>query len=181
MRIRHNIAAKNSFRQYRKNVSVLNKNLEKLSSGYRINRAVDDAAGLAISEKMRAQITCLEQAQDNVKDGIGLVQTAEAALQEIQDMLNRTVALTTQSANGTYDNSVDRANLQKEAAALQSEINRIAESTNFNHIPLLDGSLTYQASSKKYKFSGQQLVHCCLSARNNRSFFIDIRQPLRLR
>ena len=119
----------------------MNKNLEKLSSGYRINRAADDAAGLAISEKMRAQITGLDQAQDNVEDGIGLIQTAEGALQEIHDMLNRTVALATQSANGTYDNAVDRANLQKEAEALQQEINRIAKSTNFNHIPLLDGSL----------------------------------------
>ena len=90
------------------------KNLEKLSSGFRINRAGDDAAGLAISEKMRAQITGLETAQSNASDGISLVQTAEGALTEVHSMLNRMVELADQSANGTYDNSVDRSNLQKE-------------------------------------------------------------------
>ena len=100
----------------------------------------DDAAGLAISEKMRAQITGLDAATKNVKDGISLVKTAEGAMQEVQDMLNRMVNLATQSANGTYDNEVDRANLQKEVDQLQSEINRIADSANFNGIKLLDGS-----------------------------------------
>ena len=141
MRIQHNIMAMNAYRNYNNNTSALSKNLEKLSSGYKINRAGDDAAGLAISEKMRAQITGLEAAQKNVKDGISLVKTGEGAMQEIQDMLNRMDYLATQSANGTYDNEVDRLNLQKEVNALKTEINRIADSANFNGIKLLDGSL----------------------------------------
>ena len=141
MRIQHNIMAMNAYRNYNTNTSALSKNLEKLSSGYKINRAGDDAAGLAISEKMRAQITGLNAAQKNVKDGISLVKTAEGAMQEIQDMLNRMDYLATQSANGTYDNEVDRANLQKEVDNLKTEINRIADSANFNGIKLLDGSL----------------------------------------
>ena len=88
MRIQHNVMAMNAYRNYSNNTSALSKNLEKLSSGYKINRAGDDAAGLAISEKMRAQITGLEAAQKNVKDGISLVNTAEGALQEVQDMMN---------------------------------------------------------------------------------------------
>jgi len=88
MRIQHNIAAMNAYRNYNLNTSAVSKNLEKLSSGYKINRAGDDAAGLAISEKMRAQITGLDAASKNVKDGISLVKTAEGAMQEIQDMLN---------------------------------------------------------------------------------------------
>ena len=106
MRIQHNIMAMNAYRNYNNNTSALSKNLEKLSSGYKINRAGDDAAGLAISEKMRAQITGLETAQKNAKDGISLVQTAEGALTEVHDMLNRMVELATQAANGTYDNNV---------------------------------------------------------------------------
>ncbi|WP_300636156.1 flagellin [uncultured Oscillibacter sp.] len=140
MRIQHNIMAMNAYRNYNTNTSALAKNLEKLSSGYKINRAGDDAAGLAISEKMRAQITGLNAAQKNVKDGISLVKTAEGAMQEIQDMLNRMDYLATQSANGTYDDPVDRYNLQKEVDQLKSEINRIADSANFNGINLLDGS-----------------------------------------
>ncbi len=141
MRIQHNIMAMNAYRNYNLNNKALSGNLEKLSSGYKINRAGDDAAGLAISEKMRAQITGLNAAQKNVKDGISLVKTAEGAMQEIQDMLNRMDYLATQSANGTYDNEVDRAALQKEVNQLKTEINRIADSANFNGIKLLDGSL----------------------------------------
>ncbi len=141
MRIQHNIMAMNSYRNLGMNNRALSGNLEKLSSGYKINRAGDDAAGLAISEKMRAQITGLDAAQKNVNDGISLVKTAEGAMQEIQDMLNRMEYLATQSANGTYDNDVDRANLQKEVEALKSEIDRIADSSNFNGTKLLDGSL----------------------------------------
>ena len=142
MRIQHNIAALNSYRNLTGNNSAVSKNLEKLSSGYRINRAGDDAAGLAISEKMRAQITGLNTAQKNAQDGVSLVQTAEGALTEVHSMLNRMVELADQSANGTYDNAVDRANLQKEITSLKSEIDRIADSTNFNGINLLDGSLS---------------------------------------
>ncbi|BDF06422.1 flagellin N-terminal helical domain-containing protein [[Clostridium] hylemonae] len=141
MRIQHNIAALNSYRNLTNNNSAVSKNLEKLSSGYRINRAGDDAAGLAISEKMRAQITGLETAQKNAQDGISLVQTAEGALTEVHSMLNRMVELADQSANGTYDNKTDRANLQKEIQSLKDEIDRISEGTNFNGINLLDGSL----------------------------------------
>ena len=141
MRIQHNIAALNSYRQLGNNNNAVAKNLEKLSSGYRINRAGDDAAGLAISEKMRAQITGLETAQKNANDGISLVQTAEGALTEVHSMLNRMVELANQSANGTYDNEVDRANIQKEVDSLKEEIDRISEGTNYNGIQLLDGSL----------------------------------------
>ena len=141
MRIQHNIMAMNAYRNYSTNTSALSKNLEKLSSGYKINRAGDDAAGLAISEKMRAQITGLDKAQDNAKDGISLVQTAEGALTEVHDMLNRMVELATQSANGTYT-AGDRTKLQLEVTQLTSEINRIASTTNFNGTKLLDGSAT---------------------------------------
>ena len=142
MRIQHNIMAMNAYRNYNNNTSALSKNLEKLSSGYKINRAGDDAAGLAISEKMRAQITGLETAQKNAKDGISLVQTAEGALTEVHDMLNRMVELATQSANGTYDDDVDRANLQSEMNQLMEEIDRIADSANFNGIELFNGDLS---------------------------------------
>lgn len=141
MRIQNNIMAMNAYRNYSNNTSALSKNLEKLSSGYKINRAGDDAAGLAISEKMRAQITGLEGAQSNAKDGVSLVQTAEGALTEVHDMLNRMYSLAEQSANGTYENETDRAQLQKEVTELKSEINRIADSSNFNGINLLDGSM----------------------------------------
>ena len=142
MRIQHNIAALNSYRNLTGNNNAVSKNLEKLSSGYRINRAGDDAAGLAISEKMRAQITGLNTAQKNAQDGVSLVQTAEGAMTEVHSMLNRMVELADQSANGTYDNEVDRANLQKEIKSLKDEVDRIADSTNFNGINLLDGSLS---------------------------------------
>ncbi|WP_195325505.1 flagellin [Flavonifractor plautii] len=150
MRIQHNIMAMNAYRNYTNNTSALSKNLEKLSSGYKINRAGDDAAGLAISEKMRAQITGLETAQKNAKDGISLVQTAEGALTEVHDMLNRMVELADQSANGTYDVETDRANLQKEVEQLKSEINRIADSANFNGIKLLDGSMDAGSVAKTF-------------------------------
>ena len=142
MRIQHNIMAMNAYRNYANNTSALSKNLEKLSSGYKINRAGDDAAGLAISEKMRAQITGLETAQKNAKDGISLVQTAEGALTEVHDMLNRMYELAEQSANGTFEDGTDRKQLQKEVDQLKSEINRIADSANFNGIKLLDGSMS---------------------------------------
>ena len=153
MRIQHNIMAMNAYRNYTNNTSALSKNLEKLSSGYKINRAGDVAAGLAISEKMRAQITGLETAQKNAKDGISLVQTAEGALTEVHDMLNRMVELADQSANGTYDNETDRANLQKEVQQLKDEINRIADSANFNGIKLLDGSMDAASSIKAFDAS----------------------------
>jgi flagellin len=141
MRIQHNISALNAHRQLSNNTSALSKNLEKLSSGYRINRAGDDAAGLAISEKMRAQIRGLDQATANANDAISLVQTAEGGLQETHAILQRMRELAVQSANGTYQDTVDREALNKEMTALKSEIDRISTSTNFNGINLLDGSL----------------------------------------
>ena len=164
MRIQHNIMAMNAYRNYNTNTSALSKNLEKLSSGYKINRAGDDAAGLAISEKMRAQITGLNAAQKNVKDGISLVKTAEGAMQEIQDMLNRMDYLATQSANGTYDDPVDRKNLQKEVTALRDEINRIADSANFNGIKLLDGSLASTGTNSSAEFKGWDSIKGTLAA-----------------
>ena len=140
MRIQHNIMAMNAQRNLGKNNGALNKNLEKLSSGYRINRAGDDAAGLAISEKMRAQIAGLDQAQKNAQSGINMIQTAEGALTEVHDMLNRMVTLATQAANGTYTTD-DQAKIQDEVDALALEITRIAENSNFNGQNLLDGSL----------------------------------------
>jgi flagellin len=131
MRIQHNIAAMNSYRNYGVNNGKLNKNLEKLSSGYKINRAGDDAAGLAVSEKMRAQITGLDAATKNAKDGIGLIQTAEGALTEVHDMLNRMYYLAEQAANGTYE-TADRENLDLEVKALNAEIDRIGKTANFN-------------------------------------------------
>ncbi len=151
MRIQHNIPAMSSYRNYSNNTSALSKNLEKLSSGYKINRAGDDAAGLAISEKMRIQITGLEVAQKNAKDGISLIQTAEGALTEVHDMLNRMYELAEQSANGTYADEVDREQLQKEVDSLRTEIDRIADSSNFNGINLLDGSLATDGSGPAVK------------------------------
>ena len=141
MRIQHNIMAMNSYRNYNNNTKSLSANLEKLSSGYKINRAGDDAAGLAISEKMRAQITGLDAAKKNAKDAKGLINTAEGALQEVQDMLNRMVYLAEQSANGTYDADVDRKALQDEVDSLVAEINRIGETANFNGKKLLNGDM----------------------------------------
>ena len=141
MRIQHNLNAMNSLRQLGANNSATGKNLEKLSSGFRINRAGDDAAGLAISEKMRGQINGLEQAEQNANDGISLIQTAEGGLNETHAILQRMREIAVQSSNGTYQNEVDRENLNKEVTALKSEIDRISSSTHFNKINLLDGNL----------------------------------------
>ena len=141
MRIQHNVMAMNAYRNYNNNTNKLSANLEKLSSGYKINRAGDDAAGLAISEKMRAQITGLDAAKKNAKDANGLIKTAEGALQEVQDMLNRMVYLAEQSANGTYDDAVDRNALQDEVDSLVKEINRIGQTANFNGKKLLNGEM----------------------------------------
>lgn len=131
MVIQHNIAAINSYRNLSTNQSALSKNLEKLSSGYRINRAGDDAAGLAISETMRSQINGLNQAVNNANDAIGLIQTAEGAMTETHSMLQRMKTLTTQAANGTYTKTA-RDNIKAEIDALNKEITRIATTTEFN-------------------------------------------------
>nr|WP_101911698.1 flagellin [Marasmitruncus massiliensis] len=142
MVVRSNIMALNANRQLGMNNTQVSKSLEKLSSGFKINRAGDDASGLAISEKMKAQIKGLETASANSQDGISLVQTAEGALTEVHSMLNRMVELATKSANGTLQDDVDRDAIQSEIDALTSEIDRIGDSTNFNGINLLDGSLS---------------------------------------
>jgi flagellin len=148
MRIQHNITALNAHRNLTNNNSSVGKSLEKLSSGYRINRAGDDAAGLAISEKMRAQITGLATAQKNANDGISLVQTAEGALTEVHSMLNRMVELATQSANGTYS-TTNRQEMQKEIKRLNEEIDRISKTANFNGTKLFtaDNAITTSGGS----------------------------------
>ena len=153
MRIQHNIAGINSYRNLGTNQSALSKNLEKLSSGYRINRAGDDAAGLAISEQMRAQINGLNQAVRNANDGIGLIQTAEGALTETHSMLQRMKTLATQAANTTYDKTA-RGNIKSEIEALTAEIERIAENTSFSGVKPLGNTtvaMTFQigVSSKE--------------------------------
>ena len=140
MVVRTNTMALNAYRQLGMNNNAVTKSLEKLASGFRINRAGDDAAGLAISEKMKAQITGLETAATNAQDGISLIQTAEGNLSEVHDMLNRMVELATKSANGTYT-STEREALQAEVDQLLDEIDRISQSANFNGAKLLDGTM----------------------------------------
>ena len=141
MIVQHNMASMNTNRMLGKTTTALAKATEKLSSGYRINRAADDAAGLAISEKMRAQISGLNQASTNSQDGISLLQTAEGALNETHSILQRMRELSVQAANGT-ETDQDRANIQDEIEQLQQELDRIAESTEFNTMKLLDGSFS---------------------------------------
>ncbi|WP_153463195.1 MULTISPECIES: flagellin [Sediminibacillus] len=139
MRINHNIAALNTHRQLSGNQNATQNSLEKLSSGLRINKAGDDAAGLAISEKMRGQIRGLDQAQSNAQDGISLIQTAEGAMNETHSILQRMRELAVQSSNDT-NTDADRAELQKEVNQLSEELTRIADDTEFNTQKLLDGN-----------------------------------------
>ncbi|HYE83652.1 MAG TPA: flagellin [Clostridia bacterium] len=146
MRINHNIASLNTYRQLSANGTNSQKSIEKLSSGLRINRAGDDAAGLAISEKMRGQIRGLDQASRNAQDGISLIQTAEGALNETHSILQRMRELSVQSANDT-NTADDRKEIQKEIEQLKSEVNRISETTEFNTQKLLNGSLGSKGNS----------------------------------
>ena len=139
MVVQHNLAAANTNRQLGIITGEQAKSTEKLSSGYRINRAGDDAAGLSISEKMRSQIRGLDKASSNAQDGISLIQTAEGALNETHSILQRMNELATQAANDT-NTSVDRKAIQKEVDALASEISRISSTTQFNTMNLLDGN-----------------------------------------
>ena len=143
MRINNNLMAINAHRQLKINVFEQQKTLEKLSSGFRINRAGDDAAGLAISEKMRGQIRGLNQASRNAQDGISLIQTTEGAMNETHAILQRMRELAVQSANDTYV-ATDRANLQAEVSQLIQEIDRIATTTEFNTKKVLNGTFTDQ-------------------------------------
>lgn len=145
MVVQHNLAAANTNRQLGIITNEQSKSTEKLSSGYRINRAGDDAAGLSISEKMRSQIRGLDKASSNAQDGISLIQVAEGALNETHSILQRMNELATQAANDT-NTTTDRTAIQKEINALTSEISRISSTTQFNTMNLLDG-----------KFSGKNL------------------------
>ena len=139
MVVQHNITAMNANRQLGITTGIQAKSSEKLSSGYKINRAADDAAGLAISEKMRRQVRGLTQASANAQDGISAVQTAEGALNEVHDMLQRMNELATKAANETLQ-STDRAYIDSEIAQLRTEIDRTGSATQFNNQKLLDGS-----------------------------------------
>jgi flagellin len=141
MVVQHNMQAMNTNRQLGITTGQQAKSTEKLSSGYRINRAGDDAAGLAISEKMRSQIKGLDKASTNAEDGISAIQTAEGALNEVHSILQRMNELATQAANDT-NTSADRSQIQLEIDQLTSEINRISSTTQFNTMNLLDGSFT---------------------------------------
>ena len=141
MVVQHNLTAMNANRQLGVTTGQQAKSSEKLSSGYKINRAADDAAGLSISEKMRSQIRGLNKASDNAQDGISLIQTAEGALNEAHSILQRMNELATQAANDTNTSS-DRSAVQDELNALTSEIDRIASTTQFNTQNLLDGNFT---------------------------------------
>ncbi len=154
----------NTYRQLAGNQSKMKKVLEVLSSGYQVNRAADDAAGLAISEKMRMQITGTDVAIKNCKDVSSLLTTAEGGLVEMHDMLNRALELAEQSANGTFDDEIDRAQLQKELDSLRSDIDRIAESTNFNDIDVL-----HIPHSETAKITGQSVARTIPAVTGERS------------
>lgn len=141
MVVQHNLTAANTNRQLGITTSGLQKSTEKLSSGYKINRAADDAAGLSISEKMRNQIRGLNKASDNAQDGISLVQTAEGALNEVHSMLQRMSELAVQAANDT-NQTVDKNALEAEVTQLQTEIKRVGSTTQFNKMNILDGTFT---------------------------------------
>lgn len=152
MRINHNISALKANNQLSRTNKALDSSLEKLSSGFRINSAADDAAGLAISEKMRTQISGLEQASRNASDGISVIQTAEGALVEVESMLQRMRELSVQAANGTYTTD-DRIAIQAEIDQLNEEITRISETTEFNTMTLLDGNIDRKSYSSDNRVS----------------------------
>ena len=159
MVVQHNLQAANTNRQLGITTSAQAKSTEKLSSGYKINRAADDAAGLSISEKMRSQIRGLNKASSNAQDGVSLVQTAEGALNETHSILQRMNELATQAANGT-NTSVDRSAIRAELDQLTSEINRIQSTTQFNTMNLLDGTFSGKTNQMKLQvgaLSGQSI------------------------
>src|SRR5919206_1974379 len=160
LRINTNVEAFNAHRQLLGTSDKLGKSMERLSSGYRINRAADDAAGLAITEKLRGQITGLEQAQRNAQDAISLVQTAEGALTEVHSMLQRVRELAVQYKNGSLSAS-DRLAIQSEVNQLASEIERIGSSAEFNGINLLNSvqTISFQVGSK----DGEQIAVTTIS------------------
>ena len=164
MIVKHNLRAMNSNRMLNVNSQTQAKSTEKLSSGYKINRAADDAAGLAISEKMRRQIRGLTQASLNAQDGISLVQTAEGALNEVHDMLQRMNELAVKALNGT-NQTEDQSYIQKEVAALVSEIDRVAATTTFNEKTLLNAATTFKLQVGAETASANQ-ISVCVAAMN---------------
>ena len=161
MVVQHNLSAMNANRMLNVTTSAQSKSTEKLSSGYKINRAADDAAGLSISEKMRKQIKGLTQASSNAQDGVSAVQTAEGALTEVHSMLQRMNELAVQSSNGT-NSQTDRKAIQDEIDQLTSEIDRVSETTKFNETYLLKGDATKTDTAyfmeSKYNFAGEIYV-----------------------
>ena len=158
MVVQHNMTAINANRYLGMNNTKLGKSLEKLSSGYAINRAGDNAAGLAVSEKMRSQIAGMTQGVKNAQDGISMVQTFEGALTETDSILQRMKTLATQAANGTYDDGVDRAAIQLEFDQLADEINQIAD-TDFNGVVLLNGGTMTDGTSAKTSDTGTKVEY----------------------
>lgn len=148
MVVQHNLTAMNSNRMLGLTTASQAKSTEKLSSGYKINRAADDAAGLSISEKMRKQIRGLTQASSNAQDGISAVQTAEGALNEVQDMLQRMNELAVKAANGT-NSETDRTYIQNEIDQLTTEIDRVSETTKFNETYLLKGDKSGRSEERR--------------------------------
>jgi flagellin len=166
MRINHNIAALNTYRQFSGAANAQSKSMEKLSSGLRINRAGDDAAGLAISEKMRGQIRGLEMGAKNAQDGISLIQTAEGALNETHSILQRMRELAVQSSNDS-NTDADRTELQKEMDQLIEEVDRIGNNTEFNTKKLIDGSksgVTEQLGSVSFDNQGETALFTAVAA-----------------
>lgn len=173
MYIRTNIMAMNIHRNFMAHNAQMAQSMERLSTGYRINRAADDAAGLAISEKMRFQINGMNQAARNILDGISLIQTAEGAMQEVHAMLQRMNVLANQAANGTYSDN-DREMLQLELAQLKAEINSIAEGTNFNGIKLLNGDRALSQGGLRLQTGSEANDHIILDMPNILNSIIGI-------
>ncbi len=172
MIIQHNMTAANTSRQLGITTGNLAKSSEKLSSGYRINRAGDDAAGLSISEKMRGQIRGLEQASTNAQDGISLIQTAEGALNEVHAIIQRQRELVVQAANDT-NVSTDRAAIQQELNQLNSEIDRIASQTEFNTMKLLDGTFESDALNFQVGANSAQNISVNIASMSTEGLEID--------
>jgi flagellin len=172
MIINHNIAALNTHRNMGLNTAATSKNMEKLSSGLRINRAADDAAGLSISEKMRGQIRGLEQAQRNVQDGISFAQTAEGAMNEVSSMLTRMKELNVQKLNGTYSTS-DKSNMNMELNALGSQINAIMSNTTFNGIKI-KSNVKVQADDKAFTITVSGVATAGFTGLNNTTTLTNV-------
>ncbi|RSL34593.1 flagellin [Salibacterium salarium] len=178
MKINSNIQALNAYRNLNQNQTELSKNLEKLSSGLRINKASDDAAGLAISEKMRSQIRGLDQAERNAMDGVSLIQTAEGAMQEVNSMLQRMRELSVQAANDSNSES-DREQIQKEINALTEEVDNISENTEFNTKSLLNPDSSGAGGSGQLSLSFQigpnsdQTIELNISGMDSETLNID--------